>query len=63
VVAKNTVSPLAALKSRIAEQIEATEVGGGKKLENTPKKQKSKRSADDELDRLEFGSKKAKLRN
>jgi hypothetical protein len=71
VVAKGTVSPLAALKSRIAEQIEATEVGGSKKSEKTSQKQKGKRSADDDLERSgdeqhqqsQVGFKKAKQRN
>jgi hypothetical protein len=65
------VSPLAALKSRIAEQIEATEVGGSKKSEKTSQKQKGKRSADDDLERSgdeqhqqsQVGFKKAKQRN
>jgi hypothetical protein len=70
VVAKDTVSPLATLKLSIAEQVEATEVGGSKKSEKTSQKQKGKRSADHELERSgdeqhqqsQVGFKKAKQR-
>jgi hypothetical protein len=50
VVAKDIVSPLAALEPRIADQIEATEIEGRKKSRKIPKKQKSKRSADEQLE-------------